>query len=211
MKKTSLLTTVLLLLVVTLSATPNWVSFQALSWASEQTVTAGFLGFSSSASVQESGQGLKILGTYYTGQDSLYGLGFQFGATALHERTVDGTKFVTSPSDTVTWRGGVTGQYRADISTFLGLELGAGLLYELTKDTVSNDRNPTITTNIYSLLTSANLLVNLTEKFSFIGGIEVSFPFMSSAKLTAGSVSTEPTFEVKGHTTQIQAGVAFRI
>lgn len=210
MKKTGLLIIVVLFAVFSLSASPNWVGVQAFMWEAEQTATVDFSGASATESGKSTGTGVIISGSYYPSMESTFGLGFQLGATATKETTINGITTQSSSDDPLTWRGGLSAQYRADVSSLLGMEVGAGILFEQTKD--SDSSSGTLLTarqNVISLLTSATLLVNLTDSFSLVGGIDFVLPLYASIKVSGGGVSVEPDVTIEGFALQGRVGVAF--
>lgn len=208
MKKTSVLIIVLILLAFSLSAASNKIGAQIFTWASNQAITTGGSSFDN----EETGIGIIVAGSYYPSEQSSFGLGYQIGATTVHDTYIDGTHVPSSSNDPTTWRGGLAAQYSADLSAVLTLELGAGLLYEFVTDSSTSGGIETrITLTTLSLLSSANLLINLTDTFALVGGIGVSFPLTTNLKGSSGGITVEPDFDVSGYTFQAQIGVAFSI
>ena len=199
-----------LLSVFSVSASASWVGVQGLLWNSDLTITTSIGGSSSTASGKAKGVGIILAGSFYPSTDSSLGLGYQLGATSTNKVTVGGV--TTSPDDPLTWRGGLTGQYRADLSPLLGIEIGAGLLFEHLKDSeVFSGTTVTMKANTFNLLTSANLLVSVTESFSLVGGVSFVLPISASYKMTGGGMSVEPDVDIEGHAFQAQLGVAFAL
>lgn len=210
MKKICILIIVVLLSVFSVSASASWVGVQGLLWNSDLTITTSIGGSSSTASGKAKGVGIILAGSFYPSTDSSLGLGYQLGATSTNKVTVGGV--TTSPDDPLTWRGGLTGQYRADLSPLLGIEIGAGLLFEHLKDSeVIPGTTVTMKANTFNLLTSANLLVSVTESFSLVGGVSFVLPISASYKMTGGGMSVEPDVDIEGHAFQAQLGVAFAL
>lgn len=212
MKKTDLLTIVLLFLIFSLSASPNWVGVQGFGWKSDQTVTATFLGSSSTQSAIGEGVGLIIAGSFFPSQDSMFGLGYQLGATSAQEITVDGITSSVGSDEPLTWRAGATSQYRTDISDFLSLELGVGILYEIySKTETSGGIEATMTSDTISLLATTNLLFNMTDSLSLVGGIDVCFPILATAKISSSGITAKPDVDIKGNALQAKIGIAFKL
>jgi hypothetical protein len=210
MKKICILIIVVLLSVFSVSASASWVGVQGLLWNSDSTITTSYGGSSSTASGKAKGVGIILAGAFYPSTDSSLGLGYQLGATSTNKVTVGGV--TTSPDDPLTWRGGLTGQYRADLSPLLGIEIGAGLLFEHLKDSeVISGTTVTMKANTFNLLTSANLLVSVTESFSLVGGVSFVLPISASYKMTGEGISVEPDVDIEGHAFQAQLGVAFAL
>lgn len=208
MKKTSLLTIVLLLLVVTLSAGTNRVGAQYFAWGSEETLTLSGI----SGSVEENGIGIILMSSYYPSSDSSLGIGFQIGATATHQRGINGASPTNTSDDPATWLAGITVQYSADLSNLLGLEVGGGILYEYQTDSsTSSGITTSVSISTLSFLGSANLLINLSDSFSLIGGLGLAVPLTTTYEINVGGISTSRDIEVTGSTIQAKVGVAFRL
>lgn len=207
MKKTSLLVIVLLLLVFSLSAGTNRIGAQVFAWSSDETMTIA----GSSGSVLESGAGIVIVGSYYPSTDSTFGLGYLVGAASTNEATMGGVTVDVSDEPT-TWLAGITGQYSADLSALLGLEVGAGFQYEFQSDsTTSSGVTTSVSISTLSFLGTANLLVNLSDSFSLIGGLGLAIPLATTYEATTGGISISPDVEITGSTLQAKVGVSFRI
>lgn len=154
--------------------------------------------------------GIIVAGSYYPSIGSSFGLGYQLGATSTKEITTGG--MTSTPDGPLTWRGGITGQYRTDVSPLLGIEIGAGLLFERAKDSDSSSGTLiTMTVSDINLLTSATLLVNLTDDFSLVGGIDLALPLYASIKIRSGGLMVQPDVKVKGSAFQGRLGVVFNI
>lgn len=126
--------------------------------------------------------------------------------------TVGGITSSVDSDEPLTWRAGATSQYRTDISDFLSLELGVGILYEIySKKETSGGTKTTMTSDIISLLASTNLLFNMTESLSLVGGVDVCFPILATAEISSSGITAKPDMEIKGNALQAKIGIAFKL
>ena len=212
MKKTGLLTIILLMLLFSLSAAPNWIGVQVLGWNSDITATISFLGSSTTGSAISNGSGIIISGSFYPSQGSSLSLGYQLGATSVDEITSNGITSTPDSDKPLTWRGGLSAQHRTDLSDFLSLEIGAGVLYEYyTESDTSGGITDTQTLETISLAATSNLLLHLSDSLSLVGGIDFFVPIIANAEVSSGGITAKPEIEIEGTAVQIKVGVAFSI
>lgn len=190
-----------------LSASPSWIGVQGFSSQSNRTTTYTL----GSATYEEDSTatlgGMNIAGTIYPG-DSPFGLGLQIGSAKMLKAT-NGNSDEDVSEYPLTYNTGVSGVYRLGTADSVALEFGLGLLFErMTKAANSDSSEVIFTLDSLSLLTSANLLVSLSDKLSLMGGLTALSNLNTNGKVTSGSFTYESDFDVKGYTLQGQVGVA---
>ena len=207
MKEKGFLIFILLVFALPLFASPSWIGVQALGWQSDQTSTATYMGVSSTSSGTNEGIGLILSGSLYPEPEYPYGLGFQFGAT----KTTNGESLEDSDVPLV-WRGTLTSQYGANISEFVALECGTGILYEKLSDTyVSGGIEKHMTVKSYSLYSSVNLTIQFAGYIALVGGVSLSIPLFASAEVKGGGITTKPKMQVSGYTFEALIGLAISL
>ncbi len=91
----------------------------------------------------------------------------------------------------------------------VALELGAGLMYERiinTYDILGYEAETNL--NTLSMLTSADLVVHLSDSLALIGGVGVSFPLTTRGTYEDNvGTSVEDSYDVKGYTVSGKVGV----
>lgn len=207
MKKILLALGLISIALFPLSASPSWMGIQGFSSQSNKTTTYSFAGVDTEEDSTATLGGLNIAGTLYPG-DSPFGLGLQFGAAKMLKAT-NGSSDENVSDYPLTYNGAVSGVYRLGASDLIALEFGAGLLFErMTKAANSDSSEVIFTLDSLSLFTSANLLVNLSDTLSLVGGITALSNLNTNGKVTSGSFTYDSDFDVKGYTLQGQVGVA---
>ncbi len=101
-------------------------------------------------------------------------------------------------------------KFRAGMTEMVALELGAGLMYERTVATYEFlGFEAEATLNTLSVLTTADLVVHLSDSLALVGGVGVSFPLTTQGTYTDNvGTSIEDDFDVKGYTVSGKIGVA---
>ena len=191
MKKTINFLIIILLSIFSVAATTSWASIQGLEFSNNQTLTMTYIGISSAPiSSQSNGTGVVLSGTRFSSEESSLGLGYQIGATLTEETTTDGeTSSLDLEDQPLAWMGSLSTQYRLKTSSFLNLEIGLGLLFESSEDSIYNSYSEstiTITSDTLSTLISATLLANLTNDWFLIGGVDCLLPLYANIELTDG-------------------------
>lgn len=211
MKKLLLILSVLSLALLPVSASTSWIGIQGFSSHSNKktTYTLGSTHYTEDSTTTLGGT--NIIGTLYP-KDSSFGLGLQFGTAKMVKATNGNSKEDVSDYP-LTFNTGVSGVYRVRASDTVALEFGVGLLFErMTKAANSDSSNEVIfSLDSASLLTSANILVALSDNFSLVGGITALSNLKTTGKVTSGNFIYRSDFAVTGYTLQTQIGVAFGI
>ncbi|MDY0289079.1 MAG: hypothetical protein RBR15_09680 [Sphaerochaeta sp.] len=205
MKKTLILSTIILLSAGFLFASPSWIGVQGTGSYQQNTTTV--LGVEQENTTTLAG--LNIAGTVYPGEAPV-GIGFQFGASKIFKATNDSTELAWEDFP-LTWNVAAMAKYRAGMTKLVALELGAGLMYERTSTTYDFGSYTSQTNlNTLSVLTAADLIVHLSESLSLVGGVGVSFPITTKGTYEDNiGISFEEEFDVKGFTFVGKVGVAF--
>lgn len=212
MKKTVFLSIILLVVGFSLSASPNWVGAQVVKRGGETTLTTTFLGVSSSNTTHSESSGLLISGSFYPSQESSIGLGYQLGATSLVKTQTGGITTQADSDAPLTWKAGLSAQYRADISGFLTLEFGAGIHYEYVTDSATSEGiTTTYKSGTINLAATSNLLLHISDSFALVGGLDFLFPIITNIEMSIGGMTANPDVEIEGNGGQFKVGVAFSL
>ena len=210
MKKLLVTLSIVSVALFSLSASSSWIGVQGFSSQSNKTTTYSLLGVTSEEDSTATLGGMHIAGTLYTGE-SPFGLGLQFGAAKMLKAT-NGSSEEDVEDYPLTYNGAASGVYRLGVSDMIVMEFGAGLLFERMTRAANSDSSEVIfTLDSLSLFTSANLLVTLSDDLSLVGGITALSNLNTNGKVTSGSFTYEPDFDVRGYTLQGQVGVAFSL
>ncbi|HAF85701.1 MAG TPA: hypothetical protein DCG32_04905 [Sphaerochaeta sp.] len=203
MKKTLILCTIILLVTGFLFAAPSWIGVQGVGSYQQNTTTIDGDEQEHTANLG----GMNIAGTLYPGESPV-GIGFQFGASKTMKATRGSTELVVEDYP-LTYNGAVMAKFRAGMSEMLALELGAGLMYErtiTTYDILGYEAETNL--NTLSVLTSADLVVHLSDSLALIGGVGASFPLTTKGTYEDSvGTSIEDEYDVKGYTVSGKVGV----
>lgn len=201
----------LALTLLPLAASPSWLGLQGFSSQSKRTTTYSLLGTTYAEDSTATLGGANFVGTIYP-SDSPFGLGLQLGAAKMVKATNGNSEEDVSDYPR-THNVGVSGVYRLGASEAITLEFGMGLLFErMTKAANSDSSNEVIfTLDSLSLLTSANILVALSDSFSLVGGLTALSNLSTKGKVASGNFIYNSDFNVTGYTLQGQVGVAFSL
>jgi len=211
MKKILLVIGLVSVALFPLSSSPSWMGIQGFSSHSNKTTTYSVGSLSTEEKSTATLGGIHIAATIYPG-DSSFGLGLQVGAAKMLKAT-NGSSDEDVEDYPLTYSGGVSGIYRLEASDAIGFEFGAGLLFErMTKAANSDSSNEVIfTLDSLSLLTSANLVMALSDNLFLVGGITALSNLNTNGKVSSGSFTYDSDFDVRGYTLQGQLGVAFNL
>lgn len=201
-KKRTFLTIVFLLLVFSLSAGATRIGSQVFAWGRAGTQTID----GTSDSITEGGVGISFIGSYFLDSTAdPTSIGLQIGLATV----ADGSDTVRSAGP-LSFLIGVSAQHRLDFTDLLGLDIGLGILDEITaSETTTLGVVTKINRNIFSLSASAKLVVNLLDQLVIVGGVDLAFPLVTSLEhVTSGSTDTKD-INILGATLQIQVGAAY--
>ena len=210
MKKPLLLISLLSIALISLSASSSWIGVQGFSSHGNKTTTykLGSAEFKEESSTILSG--VNITGSIYPG-DSAFGLGLQIG-TAKMVKATNGSSEEDVSDYPLTWNGGISGLYRLGAADSVALEFGIGLLSErMTKAANSSGSEVIFTLDSLGLITSANLLVALSDNLSLVGGITAVSNLHTKGKVTSGNLAYDKDFKTSGYALQGQVGVGFNL
>lgn len=211
MKKTCSLTLLLLLFCCSLFAATSWIGAQAFTTSSRNNPALTIWGVDLEGESVATFAGATISGTIYPVKKSPFGFGFQIGASEIYAISSE-TLEIDLSEYPMAWRGSLTAQYHTDIFGLLSLELGTGLLVEqMNKAVHSGDSEIRATVNSFSLLSTINLFLPLSESFSLIGGIGASLPIYTQRKIARGDNVDKANIDVEGITVHAQIGVALAL
>ncbi len=208
MKKLLIVFSLVMAALFPLSASPSWIGVQGFSSQSNKTTTYTFGSTTYEEDSTANLRGINIVGTIYPG-DSPFGLGLQIGSAKMLKAT-NGNSEEDVSDYPLTTNTGISGVYRLGATDSVALEFGLGLLFErMTKAANSDSSEVIFTLDSMSLLTSANLLVSLSDSLSLMGGITSFSNLNTNGKVTSGNFTYDSDFDVKGYTLQSQVGIAF--
>lgn len=211
MRKTYLLTLMILLFGCSLSAAPSWIGVQAFTTTSRNNPAFAIWGEKLEGESVSSSMGATIIGSIYPVKSSPFGFGFQIGASEIYAISSK-TAEVDLSMYPLAWRGSLSAQYNTHIFGNLSMELGIGVLAErLDKAVCSSAAETRATLNSLSFLASIHLLLPLSDTFSLIGGVGVSLPIYTQRKISREDNTDKTNIDVEGITVQAQIGISLAL
>ena len=211
MKKTSILTLLLLLFGYSLFAASSWIGVQAFTTTSRSNPALAIWGVDLEGESVATLAGANFSGSIYPVKRSPFGFGFQVGASEMHSIS-SRTAEIDLSEYPLAWRGSLSAQYHTQIFGHISMELGMGLLVErMNKAVRSGDTEIRATLNCLSFLSSINLLLPLSDAFSLIGGIGASLPIYTQRKISRGDNTDMANIDVEGITVHAQIGISLAL
>ena len=211
MKKSCALTLLLLLFGYSLFAAPSWIGVQAFTTSSRNNPALSIWGVDLEGESIATLAGANISGSIYPVRKAPFGFGFQIGASEMYAISSD-TAEIDLSAYPLAWRGSLSAQYHTKIFGLLSMELGMGLSVEqMNKAVGSNETEIRATLNSFSLLSSINLFLPLSEAFSIVGGVGASLPIFAQRKISRGDNTDKVSIDVEGITIQAQVGFALAL
>ena len=208
MKKSSILPLLLLLSSYSLFAASSWIGVQAFTTTSRSNPSLAIWGADLEGESIASLAGSRITGSIYPVGKSPFGFGFQVGASEMF--TISNITTEADLSDyPLAWRASLSAQYHTHIFGHLSMELGMGLLGERMNKAVDSGATETrATLNSFSLLSTINVFLPLSDTFSLVGGMGASLPIYTQRKISRGDNTDKVNVDVEGITVQSQIGIS---
>ena len=208
MKKSSILSLLLLFSSYSLFAASSWIGVQAFTTTSRSNPSLAIWGANLEGESIASLAGVRITGSIYPVGKAPFGFGFQVGASEMY--TVSDITTEADLSDyPLAWRASLSAQYHTHIFGHLSMELGMGLLGERMNKAVGSGATETrATLNSFSLLSTINVFLPLADTFSLVGGIGASLPIYTQRKISRGDNTDKVNVDVEGITVQSQIGIS---
>jgi len=211
MKKPFVLTILLLFFSFALFAASSWIGVQAFTTSSRNNPALAIWGAALEGESVATLAGANISGSIYPVKRSPFGFGFQVGASEMYSIS-SSTPSIDLSEYPLAWRGSLSAQYHTQIFGYLSMELGMGLLVERANKAVgSGDTEIRATLNSLSFLSSINLLLPLSDAFSFVGGIGASLPIRTQRKISRGDGTDKAIVDVEGITVHAQVGISLAL
>ncbi len=210
MKKSLLIFSLLSITLFALPASPSWIGLMGFSSHGNKTTTYKLGGAEFEEKSTTTLSGMQITGSIYPGS-SPFGIGLQLGSAKMLKAT-NGSSDEDVSDYPLTLSGSVSGLYRLGVSEKVVFEFGLGLQSEkMTKAANSGGSEVIFSLHSLGLLTSANLLIGLSDNFSLVGGITGLSNLKTNGRVTSGSFAYDKDFKVSGYALQGQIGVAFNL
>ncbi len=208
MKKSSILSLLLLFSSYSLFAASSWIGVQTFTTTSRSNPSLAIWGANLEGESIASLAGVRITGSIYPVGKAPFGFGFQVGASEMY--TVSDITTEADLSDyPLVWRASLSAQYHTHIFGHLSMELGMGLLGERMNKAVGSGATETrATLNSFSLLSTINVFLPLADTFSLVGGIGASLPIYTQRKISRGDNTDRVNVDVEGITVQSQIGIS---
>ena len=211
MKKTYVLTLLLLLFSFSLFAASSWIGVQAFTTSSRNNPALAIWGADLEGESVATLAGANISGSVYPVKGSPFGFGFQVGASEMYGIT-SSTPSIDLSEYPLAWRASLSAQYHTQIFGYISMELGMGLLVErMNKAVGSGDTEIRATLNSLSFLSSINLLLPISDAFSLIGGIGASLPIYTQRKISRCDNTDKTNVDVEGITVHAQVGISLAL
>lgn len=211
MKKAFVLALMLLSFCFSLFAASSWIGVQAFTTTSRNNPALAIWGADLEGESEARLAGVNISGSIYPVTRSPFGFGFQVGASEMH--TISSSTVEIDLSEyPLAWRGSLSAQYHTHVFGNLSMELGMGLLVErMNKAVGSGDTEIRATLNSFSLLSTINILLPLSDAFSLVGGVGASLPIYSQRKISRGDNTDKANIDVEGITIHAQIGISLAL
>jgi hypothetical protein len=211
MKKPFVLALMLLFFSFSLFAASSWIGVQAFTTTSRNNPALAIWGADLEGESVASLAGATVSATIYPVRRSPFGLGFQVGASEMHTIS-SGTDDIDLSDYPLAWRGSLSAQYHTHIFGNLSMELGLGLLVErMNKAVGSGDTEIRATLNSFSLLSTINVFLPISDAFSLVGGIGASLPIYTQRKISRGDNTDKANIDVEGITLHAQIGISLAL
>ncbi len=211
MKKTNIFTLKHLLFGYSVFAASSWIGVQAFTTTSRNNPALAIWGVALEGESVATLAGVNLAGSIYPVKKSPFGFGFQVGASEMSTIS-SSTAEVDLSEYPLAWRGSLSAQYHTHIFGHLSMELGMGLLVErMNKAVGSGDTEIRATLNSFSLLSSINLFLPLSDACSLVGGIGASLPIYTQRKISRGDNTDKTNVDVEGITVHAQIGISLAL
>jgi hypothetical protein len=211
MKKTSMITLLLLLFGYSLFAVSSWIGVQTFTTTGTSNPALAIWGTDLEGESVASLAGANIAGSIYPVKRLPFGFGFQVGASEMSSISSN-TAEIDLSEYPLAWRGSLSAQYHTHIFGHLSMELGMGLLGErMNKAVGSGNTEIRATLNSLGLLTSINMFLPLSDAFSLVGGIGTSLPIYTQRKISRGDNTDKANVDVEGITVHAQLGISLAL
>ncbi len=211
MKKTTILTLSLLVFGYFLFAASSWIGVQAFTTTGTSNPALTIWGADLEGESVARLAGATIAGSIYPVERSPFGFGFQVGASEMRSISSITTEIDLSEYP-LSWRGSLSAQYHTLMFGHLSMELGLGLLGErMNKAVGSGNTEVRATLNSFSLLSTINVFLPLSDTFSLVGGIGSSLPIYTQRKIARGDNTDKANVDVEGITVQAQIGISLAL
>lgn len=211
MKKTYLLTLLLIFFTFSLSAAQSWIGVQASTSTSRNNPALAIWGASLEGESIATFAGLHIAGSVYPVKKSPFGFGFHIGASEMYEISSITTDVDLSEYP-LSWRASLSGQYHTSVFGPLTMELGLGVSVErMHKAVGSGDTEIRATLNSLSFISAINAFLPLSDSFSLVGGVAASLPLYNQRKIARGDYTDKANIDVEAILVHAQIGIALAL